>query len=270
MANYLCVTCGTQYAESAAPPEQCAICTDVRQYVPVTGQKWTTLDELCAGHRNLWQNCEPDLFGIGTTPEFAIGQRALLIRTATGNFLWDCIALLDQATIEIILSLGGIKGIAISHPHYYTAMVAWSRAFANAPIYLHAANRKWVMRPDAAIDFWDGEEKELTPEIKLLRLGGHFAGGTILHWGTGADARGALLTGDIVQVTPDGMVSFMFSYPNLIPLPAAKVQEIGEKVDRLEFDRIYGAFWSRIVPRDGRKVVQRSVARYLAAINSHS
>src|SRR5262245_62139823 len=106
MANYLCVTCGTQYAESAAPPAKCPICEDSRQYVPATGQKWTTPEELYVSRRNLWQNCEPDLFGIGTTPEFAIGQRALLIRTANGNFLWDCIALLDQATIQLLHSLG--------------------------------------------------------------------------------------------------------------------------------------------------------------------
>jgi glyoxylase-like metal-dependent hydrolase (beta-lactamase superfamily II) len=269
MVNYLCVTCGTQYGESDAPPAKCAICEDARQYVPVTGQKWTTLEEVCAGHRNLWQNYEPDLFGIGTTPEFAIGQRALLIRTPDGNFLWDCIALLDQATIELLYSFGRIKAIAISHPHYYTTMVEWSRALDNAPIYLHAADREWVMRPDKAIRFWEGEEKELASGIKLIRAGGHFPGGTILHWRAGADSRGALLTGDILQVTPDRMVSCMFSYPNLIPLSTPRVQEIGEKVAALEFDRIYGAFWDRVVPKNGREVVQRSLARYRAAIDSN-
>src|SRR5690242_20148808 len=165
MPNYLCVTCGTQYAESDAPPNQCAICTDVRQYVPSAGQKWTTLEQLYSGHRNLWQSCEPNLFGIETTPDFAIGQRALVIRTPAGNFLWDCVALLDRATIELLYSLGGIKAIAISHPHYYTTMVEWSRAFDNAPIYLHAADRQWVMRPDKAIHFWEGEEQELVAGI---------------------------------------------------------------------------------------------------------
>lgn len=270
MANYLCVTCGTQYAETAAPPRKCAICEDVRQYVPATGQDWTTLEAICARHRNLWQSCEPNLFGIGTMPEFAIGQRALLIRTPEGNFLWDCVALLDQATIELLHSLGGIRAIAISHPHYYTTIVDWSRAFEHPPVFLHAADRQWLMRPDPAIHFWEGEEKELAPGIKLIRVGGHFPGATILHWQAGADGRGALLTGDILQVTPDGMVSFMFSYPNLIPLPATVVQEIGEKVARLEFDRIYGAFWGRVIPENGREVVQRSVARYLAAINPPS
>jgi glyoxylase-like metal-dependent hydrolase (beta-lactamase superfamily II) len=268
MTNFICSTCGTQFAATEKPPECCAICEDPRQYVPPSGQQWTTLEQLRARHRNAWQSCEPDLFGIATTPEFAIGQRALLLRTKEGNFLWDCISLLDEATIELVSSLGGLRGIAISHPHYYTTMVEWSRAFGGAPIYLHAADREWVMRPDEAIQFWEEEEKELGPGLTLLRCGGHFAGGTILHWRDGAEGRGALLTGDILQVTPDGMVSFMFSYPNLIPLPAAAVETIGQKVAERAFDRIYGAFWERTIASNAREKVRLSVARYLAAIDS--
>lgn len=267
MKNYLCVTCGTQFSETSAPPAKCPICEDIRQYVPETGQKWTTLEELCAGHRNLWQSCEPNLFGIGTTPEFAIGQRALLIRTEEGNFLWDCISLLDRGTIELLQSLGGIRAIAVSHPHYYTTVVEWSRAF-DAPVYLHAADRAWLMRPDPAIQFWDNEKLELAPGLTLVHCGGHFEGGTILHWEAGAEGRGALLTGDILQVTPDRMVTMMFSYPNYLPLPPDTVQQIGEKVGRLAFDRIYGAFWKRVVAAQAKEVVARSVARYRKAIES--
>jgi glyoxylase-like metal-dependent hydrolase (beta-lactamase superfamily II) len=268
VTNFICATCGTQYGETEEPPSQCEICADVRQYVPSSGQAWTTLDELRARHRNAWQSCEPDLLGVATVPEFGIGQRALLLRSPTANFLWDCIALLDEATIELIRSSGDLQGIAISHPHYYTTAVEWSRAFDDAPIYLHAADRKWVMRPDPAIRFWEGEELELAPGITLLRCGGHFPGGTILHWQAGAAGRGALLTGDILQVTPDGMVSFMFSYPNLIPLPARAVETIGQKISPLTFDRIYGAFWDRVVPANGPEIVRYSMARYLAAIDS--
>ena len=266
MTNFICATCGTQFAASEQPPPKCLICCDVRQYVPTQGQEWTTLASLRKGHRNSWQQYEPGIFGIGTVPEFAIGQRALLLRTAHGNFLWDCISLLDQATIALVQSLGGLRGIAISHPHYYTTMVEWSRAFDNAPIHLHAADREWVMRPDGAVDFWAGEEKELDPGITLHRCGGHFPGGTALHWREGADGRGVLLTGDILAVMPDGMLSFMFSYPNAIPLPDRAVAAIGEKVAPLPFDRIYGAFWERVIWNHGHEIADRSVARYREAI----
>jgi glyoxylase-like metal-dependent hydrolase (beta-lactamase superfamily II) len=268
MTNFICATCGTQFSETEKPPPQCAICQDPRQFVSPSGQQWTTLPKLRAGHRNAWQEYEPGLLGIGTVPEFAIGQRALLLRTAEGNFLWDCISLLDDATAELITSLGGLRGIAISHPHYYTTMVEWSRAFSDAPVYLHAADRAWVMRPDPVIEFWNAEEKELAPGVKLVRCGGHFPGGTILHWREGAEGGGALLTGDILQVTPDGMISFMFSYPNLTPLPAHEVRRMAATVVSLGYDRIYGAWWDRMIPAKAKSVVADSVARYLAALES--
>src|SRR5262249_57990667 len=106
---------------------------------------------------------------------------------------WDCISLLDAATITLIKALGGLKAIAISHPHFYTTMGEWAHAFA-APVYLHAADRNWIMRPDPALKFWDGERHELAPGLTLIRCGGHFAGGSALHWAGGAGGRGVLCT----------------------------------------------------------------------------
>ncbi len=270
MTNFICVTCGTQFAERQTPPAGCAICEDARQYVPTAGQRWTTLEELRGSHRNSWRSYERGLFGIGTVPDFAIGQRALLLCTPEGNFLWDCVSLLDDATVALVKSLGGLRGIAISHPHYYTTIVEWSRAFGGTPIYLHAADRAWVMRPDEAIRFWEGEKQELASGVALIRCGGHFPGGTILCWRDGADGRGALLSGDVLAVMPDGMLSFMFSYPNAIPLPASAVESIGQKLESQSFDRIYGAFWERVIRARAHEVARRSVARYLAAIDSAS
>src|SRR5690606_17773965 len=112
-------------------------------------------------NRNSIRFEEPGMVGVGVEPHFAIGQRALLVRTPAGNILWDCVPLLDPALVEMVVALGGISAIAISHPHYYTSMVEWSRAFGDVPIHLHAADRKWVMRPDPSINFWDGETTPL-------------------------------------------------------------------------------------------------------------
>jgi glyoxylase-like metal-dependent hydrolase (beta-lactamase superfamily II) len=263
---FICKTCGVQFAETSEPPPACPVCEDERQYVPPSGQQWTTLAELRRGHRNSFQQQEVNLIGIGTTPAFAIGQRALFVRTPSGNFLWDCISLIDDATVAIISGLGGLAGIAISHPHYYGSMVEWSRAFDDAPIYLHAADREWVMRATNAIDFWEGERKELAPGVTLIRCGGHFPGATVMHWADAADGRGALLSGDVIAVMPNGGAGFMFSYPNAIPLPAAAVQTIGEAVAPFRFERIYGAFWERVIRTNGSAVVAQSVQRYLRAI----
>ncbi len=262
---YVCATCGVQFAHSSTPPSSCDICEDERQYVGWSGQRWTTLDELRKSHRNEIRE-DFGLTGAGTKPTFAIGQRALLVQSAGGNVLWDCITVLDDETARALRALGGVKAIAISHPHYYSSMVEWSRCF-DAPVYVHASDRRWVMRPDPAIEFWIGERKELWDGMTLVRAGGHFDGGTVMHWPAGAEGTGALLAGDILQVAQDRRwVSFMYSYPNYIPLPAAEIDRIVAAVEPLSFDVIYGAWWDRNVTSDAKGAVRRSAERYKRAI----
>jgi hypothetical protein len=269
MPLFLCTTCGVQHAEAQAPPGRCAICEDERQYVGWGGQRWTTLDELRSDHRNEVRAEGPGLTGIGTTPKFGIGQRALLAQSPGGNVLWDCISLIDGATIEAVKRLGGLAAIAVSHPHYYSSVVEWSRAFGGVPIYIHADDRRWVMRPDPAIVHWEGETLALQDGMTLVRCGGHFEGGSVLHWPAGADGRGALLTGDILQVCMDRRhVSFMSSYPNYIPLPAPAIRRIVAAVEPFAFDRIYGFMFDLAIASGAKEAVARSAIRYLRAIGA--
>lgn len=262
MERFICVACGTQFPDADAPPPSCPICTDPRQYIPEGGQQWITSARLAADHENQIRD-EGDLVGIGTEPSFAIGQRALLVPFGDSNLLWDCISLVDDVTAQEVDRRGGLAGIAISHPHYYSGMVEWAHLF-DCPIHLHAADAEWVMRPDAAIQHWDGDVKELGDGLTLIRGGGHFPGGTILHQ---ADGAGALLTGDIIQVIPDRThVAFMWSYPNMVPLPESAVLGIGVAVEPFEYDAIYGAWWGRLIPSGAKDVVRRSVERYGAAL----
>ena len=123
------------------------------------------------------------------------------------------------------------------------------------------------MRPDSALEFWDGETKEIKPGLTLIRCGGHFEGGTVLHWAEGAGSKGTVLSGDILQVVEDRRwVSFMYSYPNLIPLPAKTIRRIVSAVEPFEFDRIYGAWWGKVVATDAKSAVHRSADRYIRAL----
>jgi hypothetical protein len=269
MPAFICTACGTQFAPTDVPPAQCIVCEEERQYVPPGGQTWTTLPALAARAFNSYRQHEPGVIGIGTQPQFAIGQRALLVMTPHGNVLWDCISLLDDATVALINGLGGLKAIGISHPHFYTTMVEWSRAFGGVPIHLHAADRQWIMRPDPAINTWDGETLSLLPDVTLIRGGGHFPGGTMLHWAKGAEGRGVLCSSDIATVTTDRkFLTFMYSYPNLIPLNAAQVTGIAAALAPFRFDRIYGHYFDRVIPTGAEQVLQVSVARYIAAIGA--
>jgi hypothetical protein len=209
------------------------------------------------------------LTGIGIDPHFGIGQRALFLRTPKANILWDCLPLLVEAVVEAMKALGGIAAIAISHPHYYSSMVDWSQAFEGVLIYLHTADPEWVMRRDNAVIFWGGDIRMLAEGLTLIRCGGHFEGGTVLHFAGSANDRGALLTGDIIQVDLDRKrISFMYSYPNYIPLSASAIEHIVRAMEPFEFDRVYGAFWDMVIEREGKAAVKRSTEWYLRAIGS--
>jgi len=274
MENFICVQCGTQFAETVEPPPGCPICEDERQFVRHEGQAWTTLKRLATDHHNRLEDEAPRLLGIGSEPEFAIGQRALLLQSPGGNLLWDCITLLDDHTIAEVNSRGGIRAVAISHPHFYSSMIEWAERF-DAQIFLHAADREWVMRlADAGsrIQFWEGTTFPLWDDLTLINCGGHFDGGTVLHWpaaSRGRGSKGALLTGDIITVVQDRRyVSFMRSYPNLIPLGAAAIHRILERIEPFSFEQIYGGWWKANVLSDAKVAVARSAERYLRAISA--
>jgi hypothetical protein len=140
-------------------------------------------------------------------------------------------------------------------------MIEWSEALGGVPIHLHEADRKWIMRGGSAIQLWQGETKELAPGLTLIRCGGHYPGGQVLHWPAGAGGKGALLSGDIVQVVADNKsVSFMWSFPNFIPLSAPRVEGVVKALAPYAFDRVHGAFAERTIWADGKAVVERSAA----------
>jgi hypothetical protein len=258
----ICKTCGVQYA---GPRDDCPICTDERQYVGWDGQQWTSLAELTGqGHRGRLQEEGPGVIGIGTDPPTAIGQRALLVRAPGGNVLFDMVTYIDDDLIARIRELGGVSAIAISHPHFYGSMIEFAHAF-DAPVYIHEADRQWTARPDDAIVYWQGDTREIGDGLTLINAGVHFDGGQVLHWAGGQDGAGVLFSGDIMTVVPDRRyVSFMRSYPNLIPERPRTIRRALAMLGPYSFDRVYGAWWQRIVHADGAAVVRRSADRYLS------
>jgi hypothetical protein len=259
---WICATCGVQYADTPAPPRQCPICLDERQYVGWDGQQWTTMADLAREHRTVLREEERDLIGVGVEPSFAIGQRALLVRTPAGNVLWDCVSLLDDDAAAAIDAMGGVTAICMSHPHFYAANIEFADRF-DARVLIPEADRHWVQRPSPRIEYF-ADVATPVPGVTLARIGGHFDGAAVLHWPAGSDGRGALLTGDTITVVQDrDWVSFMWSYPNLIPLDEATVLDIARRVEGFAFDRVYG-WWGRVVVSDGAAAVRRSADRYVA------
>lgn len=256
----ICATCGAEYAHPL--PDVCAICADERQWVPATGQDWTSLEGLrAAGQHLTWLEDEPGRVVVTTDPRVGIGHSMQVVDAGSGVVLWDPPGFLDEVTVARIRKLGPVLGIATSHPHMFGVQVEWAHAL-DAPVFVNAANSGWVGRPDASIRFWADTERLGT--VELHRIGGHFPGSGVAVWPAGSDGRGTLLCGDTVFPNPDGWsVGFLRSYPNKIPLSAAVVQRIAGDLATLRFDGVVGNFNNRI-ESGGQESLRRSAERHIA------
>ena len=265
---WICTACGNQHPPTPRPPEQCRICTDDRQYVPASGQAWTSLPELAgSGHRTTWSEVEPGLFELTVTPAVGIGHRGLLVTTPRGGVLWDPPGYLDEEAVAFVAERGGLLGITRSHPHLCGVMAEWSAAFpgadgAGAPMWVPRRDAAWVLRPSPAVRWWD-DAAEPAEGVRLVRTGGHFAGSAVLHVAGAAGGRGALLVGDTLMVLPGHRrVSFMRSYPMLLPMPERHLDRLLAALEPLAYDRLHGG-WSGVAVDGGAKsVVADSAALY--------
>ncbi len=258
---WICPACGGHLAADAAPA-LCPVCVDERQFVPPSGQRWTTLAQLAAdGYATEVRELEPGLLGIGTTPDIGVGQRALLVQTAEGNVLWDPPAFVDEAAFAAVRDAGGLVAVSASHPHMYGAIVDWSEAFG-CDIVLPSADEGWLRRPAARVRRWS-ERETLAAGVTLVQTGGHFPGSAVLHWAGGSGGRGVLATGDTIFVAPGlDRVTFLWSAPNRLPLWEAAVRRIAAAVEPHPFERIYAGWWWSVIDDGGDAMVQRDAQRY--------
>ncbi|KAH8434943.1 putative metallo-beta-lactamase domain protein [Aspergillus melleus] len=278
----ICTACGIQYPTSTAP-SSCKICDDSRQYIPPTGQNWTTLRALQSDKEKKYTNTftpsskhPTTLISIQTTPKLAIGQRALLCRLPSGrNILWDCLTYIDEETVDRINELGGLDAIIISHPHYFSTHLVWAETFG-CQVYMSGEDKEWAVRRWKGQVFWEGGVLELglglslgsssiqsasagsagekaeedgEADIVAIKTGGHFPGSSVLWW----KSKRSLMVADTIFVVPSGVYhvdrepgttsfSFMWSIPNMIPLPPDEVHNIWKAIAHTDFDDTYGAF----------------------------
>jgi hypothetical protein len=266
MGTWICATCGNHFADPR--PDVCVVCADERQWVPPGGQRWTTLAELAAaGHRSDIRAVEPGLTGIGADPPVAIGQRSLLVSSVAGNVLWDPSGFIDDAAVAAVRALGGLRFVTASHPHFYGCVASWAREFG-AEILVPADDVAWLrVSADQPVRLWSGV-LPVVPGVTLVQCGGHFPGSAVLHWASGADGRGVLLSGDTIIVTPgEDRVTFVFSAPNRLPLSEAAVAGVAAAVAPFSFDRVYSGWWTPVLRSGGWQTVRRSALRYIEHLN---
>ncbi|KAF2772111.1 hypothetical protein EJ03DRAFT_372286 [Teratosphaeria nubilosa] len=267
----ICVACGTQFDIPAdSPPNGCRICDDPRQFIPPTGQAWTSLASMRGAYSNKWKrigstNHEEYMTSIWTEPRFGIGQRCILVETEAGNVLWDCITHLDDETITFIESKGGLSAIVISHPHYYSTHLLWAETF-NCPVYIAKDDESWLNREDheGRRKFTTSESEKILDTITAIKVGGHFPGSLVLHWTPPSNSGNKLLIADTFVTTPSALYhidrlpgttsyAFMWAIPNMIPLPPAELQQMWRRIKAFEFESTHGAFVGQEVRDEGVK-----------------
>ncbi|KZF25313.1 hypothetical protein L228DRAFT_258757 [Xylona heveae TC161] len=249
----ICFTCGTQFDTTDRNAlKSCRICDDPRQFVPPSGQSFTTLADIRKDrYKNKREQYSEDnrIWFIWTEPKFAIGQRAILLQTPSGNVLWDLITYLDDDTAEFIDSIGGLRAIVISHPHYYTTHVEWAQRF-QCPVYLALEDKKWINCTEGGQKyrrFIDQQREEIVEGVTAIKTGGHFDGSMVMHW------EDKLLIADTFVTVPSALYhinrvpgttsySFMWSIPNMIPLPPLEIEKIWGALKPFEFNTTLGAF----------------------------
>lgn len=261
----ICKTCGTRYAEHQHRADECAVCLDDRQYLKASGQEWVSFTQLADGHSIKVKAHSEHLHELSITPRFAIGQRAFFIQTPAGNVLWDCLPLLTEPVVDFIRQRGGLQAIAISHPHYYSLMQEWSKAF-QCPIYIHAADRQWVMDKSENIVFWNEKRLPIQEDIELIHTGGHFPGSAILRASLPSLAA-TIFVGDTLYLSLDKRhLSAMHSYPNFIPLRTTETLRVLSEINTLDFEALFGAFAHQNIYHNAKNILEDSLAKYQQTI----
>lgn len=201
-------------------------------------------------YSNKWKQVEGDdsLWSIYTEPKFGIGQRCILLETPHGNVLWDCITYLNDETLQWIHSKGGLQAIVISHPHYYTTHLDWAKAF-DCPVIVAKDDEEWINRKDTEgrRRLMEGTAEEIISGVTAAKPGGHFPGSLVLHW----DRK--LFIADTFVTTPSAYYhknrlpgttsyAFMWSIPNMIPLPPSELHKMWQVIKKLGFESTHAAF----------------------------
>lgn len=257
----ICETCGTQYGAEHQHTDHCPICNDDRQYIGDNGQRWTNMEQLKKEHTNKFSQINYRLYTLKTEPAFALGQRAFLLLSPNGNVLWDCIPLLDEATIDFIKSKGGLKAIVFSHPHYYSTMNDWAAAF-NCPVYIHQNDAGFVFYKSDAVRLWEGEFLYLWDDVSIAHIGGHFPGSCLLQIDS-LSPKGTLLCGDSLYLAKSKRhIAIMYSYPNQILLSKKEFIAAYNRCSGLRFDTLYGAFEGQGIEGNAYQIFTASMNRY--------
>ena len=196
MPLWTCEQCGAQFPESAAPPPACPVCEDDRQYVTWTGQTWPSIEQMAKRQNLVWRE-DFGILGIAPSP---IRHRAAGAAGARGRWRPDVglhLALVTRPpSASPGLAGGGDRRLASALLQLGGRLERGVRRRAGLPARRRPA---CVTRPDR-LEPWTGDNHRFPGDLLLFRTGGHFAGGTIMHWRRGSGRAGCAVDRRLAMV----------------------------------------------------------------------
>ena len=186
MERFICVTCGTQFPDATTRRRL----PDLRRPAPVRPARRASVDDARRARAPTTRNEFRDEGDARSASAPSRSSRSASARcssrSATRNLLWDCVTLLDDATAAEVERRGGLAGDRDLAP---ALLLGDGRV--GAPLRLpdpparrrrrvgHAArSRRSRTGTASTLELGDG--------LTLVRGGGHFPGGTMLHRAEGA------------------------------------------------------------------------------------
>lgn len=258
---YVCRNCG-YWQRHFATPTDCPLCRDARHVLPPKGWGFYSCAEARQAFPMHWEEMLPGLWRFWNHPVDGIGSHSYFILSPQGNVIFEGATVYSEEALELMTTLGGVRFAAASHPHTYGALWQLQDHF-DANIALHPADLAWSVALRVTHPFDD--ELEISPDLRLLHAGVHFAGQAFLH----DRHHGVLFCGDALKfefAQDDARravsISTHKSFVRSVPVTPREAESYRNVFRRLPFDKTYSPFEQ--VHNVGSAEVDRFLSRVIA------
>jgi hypothetical protein len=238
---FVCTNCGF-WQKFFETPSTCPICGDYRHVLPAHGWSFLGLEEARGLGRCVFEEVENGIWRYGTETPLGIAPLGYVIVRPEGNVGFEGTGWYDEAALEHIESIGGIRYLSASHPHSYGALWQLRERF-EPEVILQAEDLPWAT---AFPPTWTFDERlRIGDDAELLCTGGHFAGHTMLY----LPERKIVFVGDALKFEIDPSderratgVSTHKAFVRRIPLTRREVERYREVFAALDFEQAWTPF----------------------------
>lgn len=250
LERYCCLHCGFWQPYFERPPG-CPVCLDYRHPLPADGWRFETPGVLGARVATRWAEAAPGLWRFWNEPAVGIGPSGYVLVRADGNAAFEGATWYDDAALDFVASLGGVRWASASHAHVFGGLWRLAERFG-ADVVIQEAELPFARALPVAWSF--GGRADLGDGLTLVHTGGHTPGHAVLL----DRAARRLFVGDMVKfrLDSDGRavgISAHRAYDSHIPPTLDDVRRYERVVRALDFEDAVTPW--EVVPGVGRAAI---------------